>query len=140
MRRDLLVIAVIVLAVAVVVILAYSLFLLPPSAAIRSVSTDRELYHSNEIMKVTVEVTSTRPITNATFLFFGIEDRYGGLKLNSTLSANLTPGTNTISYEHPMPSCSHCSGLDPGDYQFNVTLERDGAILDTANHTIRIEQ
>lgn len=140
MRRDLLVIVVIVLAVAAVAALAYSVFLVPPSATIRSVSTDKDLYHSNEIMYVTVEVTSRGTLNNATISFSGIEDRYGGLKLNGSLPANLTPGLNTLSYDHPMPSCSHCSGLDPGDYRFNVTLERDGLVLDSTNHTIRIEQ
>ena len=140
MRRDLIVIAVVVAAVVIVIAIGASVFFGPASANIISVSTDKDLYHSNEIMKVTVEVSSTRPMDNATILFSGIEDIYGGLKLNDTLSANLTPGTNTLSYEHQMPSCSHCSGLDPGDYQFNVTLEREGVILDMVNHTIRIEQ
>jgi hypothetical protein len=91
-------------------------------------------------MYVTVEVSSSRALDNTIVLFSGIEDRYGDFKLNDTLSANLTPGINTLSYEHTMPSCSHCSGLDPGDYQFNVTLEREGVIFNTVNHTIRIEQ
>jgi hypothetical protein len=140
MRRDLLYTVVIVLAVAAVAGVSYAVFLVPPSAGIRSVSTDKDLYHSNELMQVTVEVRSTGFMNNTTLLFSGIEDRYGGLKLNGSLPANLTPGLNTLSYEHRMPSCSHCSGLDPGDYQFNVTLERDGVILASANHTIRIEQ
>jgi hypothetical protein len=139
MRRDLVVIAVIVLAVVVGIAIAASFFG-PVSADILSVSTDKDLYHSNEVMHVTVEVTSSRSLDNASVLFSGIEDRYGGLKLNGTLSANLTPGINILSYEHTMPSCSHCSGLDPGDYEFNVTIGREGVIFDTVNHTIRIEQ
>ena len=123
-----------------VIAIAASFFFGPVSADILSVSTDKDLYHSNEVMYVTVEVSSSRPLDNAIVLFSGIEDRYGDFKLNDTLSANLTPGINTLSYEHTMPSCSHCSGLDPGDYQFNVTLEREGVIFDTVNHTIRIEQ
>lgn len=140
MRRDLLVIAVIVLAVVIIIAIAASFFFGPVSADILSVSTDKDLYHSNEIMHVTVEVSSSKTLNNATVLFSGIENSYGDLKLNGTLSANLTPGLNTLSYNHTMPSCSHCSGLDPGDYNFNVTLERDGVIFDMVNHTIRIEQ
>lgn len=140
MRRDLAVIAVIIVGVVAVITITASFFLGPVSADILSVSTDKDLYHSNEVMFVTVEVSSSRPLDKAIILFSGIEDRYGDLKLNDTLSANLTPGINTLSYNHTMPSCSHCSGLDPGDYQFNVTLERDGVIFDMVNHTIRIEQ
>jgi hypothetical protein len=140
MRRDLLVIAVIALAIVVVIAIAASFFIGPVTADILSVSTDKDLYHSNEIMYVTVEVSSSRPLENATVLFSGIENSYGDFKLNNTLSANLTPGINKLSYNHTMPACSHCSGLDPGDYHFNVTLEREGVVLDTMNHTIRIEQ
>jgi len=140
MRRDLVVIVVIVVAVLAVIAIAASFFFGPASADILSVSTDKDLYHSNEVMYVTVEVSSSRALDKTIVLFSGIEDRYGDFKLNDTLSANLTPGINTLSYEHTMPSCSHCSGLDPGDYQFNVTLEREGVIFNTVNHTIRIEQ
>jgi hypothetical protein len=141
MRRDLLIIAVVVLVVVAAIAIAYSLFFMPAaSASIVSVSTDKPLYHSNEVMQITVGVRSTGTMSNTTLLFTGIENQYGDTLFNGMTSVNLSPGTNTISYEHQLPVCSHCAGLDPGDYQFNVTLERDGEVLDETNHTIRIEQ
>jgi hypothetical protein len=140
MRKDLLIIAVLVLVVAAVIVIAYPLFFVPASAEILSVSTDKPLYHSNEIMHISVDVGSSGKMDNATLLISGIEDSYGDVRLMHTLSANLIPGTNTLSYDYQLPPCSHCAGLDPGDYQFNVTLERDGVILGHTNHTIRIEQ
>jgi hypothetical protein len=140
MRKDLLIIAVLVLVVVAIIVIAYPLFFVPASADIMSVSTDRPLYHSNEIMHISVDVTSSGTMNNTTLLITGIKDVYGDTRLMHTISANLTPGTNTLSYDYQLPPCSHCAGLDPGDYQFNVTLERDGAILGYTNHTIRIEQ
>jgi hypothetical protein len=140
MRRDLLIIAVIVLVVVAVIAIAYPLFYGIASADILSVSTDKELYHSNEVMHISVDVTSSVKMNNTTLLISGIEDRYGDTRLMHTISTNLSPGTNELSYDYQLPPCSHCAGLDPGDYQFNVTLERDGMVLDYTNHTIRIEQ
>jgi hypothetical protein len=140
MRRDLLVIAAIVLVAVAVIAIAYPLFYGIASADILSVSTDKELYHSNEVMHISVDVTSSGTMNNATLLITGIEDRYGDTRLMHTIAANLSPGTNRLTYDYQLPPCSHCAGLDPGDYEFNITLERDGMILDYTNHTIRIEQ
>lgn len=139
MRRDLLIIA----GALMVVVLVVALVVLSGALAhadILSVTTDNDLYHSNNVMKITVTVTSSGTISNAAVNFTGITDRYGDDKLVHVMPVNLSPGTNTLTYNHQLPSCSHCSGLDPGTYSFNVTLERDGMVLDQANHSIRIEQ
>jgi hypothetical protein len=140
MRKDLLIIAVLVLVVVAVIVIAYPFFFAPASADIVLVETDKPLYHSNEIMHISVDVTSSGSMNNVTLLISGIEDVYGDTRLMHTMSTNLTSGTNTLSYDYQLPPCSHCAGLDPGDYQFNVTLEQDGKILGYTNHTIRIEQ
>ncbi|NTW93024.1 MAG: hypothetical protein HGA40_06250 [Methanoregulaceae archaeon] len=139
MRRDLLIIAG-VLMVAVLVVALVVLSGAIAHADILSVTTDNDLYHSNNVMKITVTVTSSGKINNAVVNITGITDRYGDDKLVHVMPVNLSPGTNTLTYNHQLPSCSHCSGLDPGTYSFNITLERDGMIMDQANHSIRIEQ
>jgi hypothetical protein len=139
MRRDLLIVAgVLMVAVLVVALVVLSGAL--AHADILSVTTDNDLYHSNNVMKITVTVTSSGKINNAVVNITGITDRYGDDKLVHVMPVNLSPGTNTLTYNHQLPSCSHCSGLDPGTYSFNITLERDGMIMDQANHSIRIEQ
>lgn len=139
MRRDLLIVAgVLMVAVLVVALVVLSGAL--AHADILSVTTDNDLYHSNNVMKITVTVTSSGKINNAVVNITGITDRYGDDKLVHVMPVNLSPGTNTLTYNHQLPSCSHCSGLDPGTYSFNVTLERDGMIMDQVNHSIRIEQ
>ena len=139
MRRDLLIVAVALL----VVVIVTALVVLSGAIAhadILSVTTDNDLYHSNNVMKITVTVTSSGTINKAAVNITGITDRYGDDKLVHVMPVNLSPGTNTLTYNHQLPSCSHCSGLDPGTYSFNITLERDGMIMDQTNHSIRIEQ
>ncbi len=139
MRRDFLIIAGVLMAVAVVVALVVLSGAIA-HADILSVTTDSDLYHSNNVMKITVKVTSSGTISNAALNITGITDRYGDQRLSHEIPANLSPGTNTLTYDYQLPPCSHCAGLDPGSYSFNVTLERDGMILDQTNHSIRIEQ
>jgi hypothetical protein len=139
MRRDLLIIA----GALMVVVLVVALVVLSGAIAhadILSVTTDNDLYHSNNVMKITVTVTSSGTISNAAVNITGITDRYGDVRLSHVIPANLSPGTNTLTYDYQLPPCSHCAGLDPGTYSFNVSLERDGIILDQTNHSIRIEQ
>ena len=58
MRRDLLIIALIVVIIAAGAVLAYTYFLGPGSATITSVSTDKDLYHSKEVMNITVSASA----------------------------------------------------------------------------------
>ena len=139
MRRDRLSIAVALLGVITVAALVVGCTGLT-RADILSVNTDKELYHSNNVMNITVAVTSPRTIDNVTLNITGIQDRYGDLRLSHKIQANLSPGTNTLTYDYQLPPCSKCAGIDPGNYSFNVTLEQGGTILDQTNYSIQLEQ
>jgi hypothetical protein len=139
MRRDLLIIAaavLIVVAAAAVVTLSSGI----ARADILSVTTDKDLYHSNDVMKIAVDVTSSGNLDNTLLKIEGIEDRYGNLRLTREIAANLSPGTNQFTEDFRLPSCSHCAGLDAGTYFVNVTIEKDGVIMDMVSRQVRIEQ
>ncbi len=139
MRKDLLIIAAVVLvvvAVAAVGCLSSGI----ARADILSVSTDKDLYHSNEVMKISIDITSSGTLDNTLVRIEGIEDRYGNLRLTREIAANLSPGTNQFSEDFRLPSCSHCAGLDAGTYFVNVTLEKEGVIMDTVSRQVQIEQ
>ncbi|NYT07994.1 MAG: hypothetical protein GKC05_07065 [Methanomicrobiales archaeon] len=139
MRRDLLIIAaaiLVVVAVAAVGCLSSGI----ARADILSVSTDKDLYHSNEVMKISIDITASGTLNNTLLKIEGIEDRYGNLRLTREIAANLSPGTNQFSEDFRLPSCSHCAGLDAGSYFVNVTIEKDGMVMDSASRQVQIEQ
>ena len=139
MRRDLLIVAtaiLVVVAVAAVGCLSSGI----ARADILSVTTDKDVYHSNEVMKISIDVTSSGKLDNTLLKIEGIEDRYGNYRLSREIAANLSPGTNQFSEEFRLPSCSHCAGLDAGTYFVNVTIEKDGMIMDMASRQVQIEQ
>ncbi len=141
MRRGMLIVAIVVAAILVVAVAAILVSSLTPAhAEITAVSTDKDLYHSKEIMKIAVMVRSSGQVDNTTVKIEGIEDKYGKLRLSSEIPANITSDQTMVTYDYELPSCSKCAGLEPGSYQFNVTLEKNGMPISNATHTVQIEQ
>jgi hypothetical protein len=139
MRRDLLIVAIVVVAVAVIGVILLSLSG-PVNAEIASVNTEKDLYHSDEIMNITVEVNATGNLDNATLMIEGIQDKHGRTRLSHEMQVNLTSGENTFTYDYQLPECSSCAGLNPGSYNVNVTLIRNGSVISNATKSVEIQQ
>jgi len=142
MRKDqlILVLAGIVVIALLIAAIAFPLYGGAPNAEISSVSTDHDLYHSNEIMKIFISLQSPGEGQNASVVIQGIEDRNGKMRLEHTLAVPASPGPAVLIYEYNLPSCSHCAGLDEGTYQFDVALVKDGAVLSNKTHSVQIAQ
>jgi hypothetical protein len=140
MRRDILILIVAVVIIASVGLAALPFIFGPAHAEITSVSTDRDLYHSNEVMHIMVGVNVAGNMGNTTLNINGITDRNGNVRLSQEIPAPLSPGPVVLTYDYPLPPCSHCAGLDPGSYQFNVTLVHDGVEVSRMAHSVDIEQ
>lgn len=140
MRRDLLIIAAVIIVAAALALVISPLLFGPASAEITAITTDKELYHSNEIMKITVLVRSQGNMTNTTLVLSGILDHHGDAHLEREIPLNLSPGPNTLVYDHKLPACSSCSGLHPGTYEVEASLVRDGAIISNMTHAFSLEQ
>lgn len=137
MRRDLLIIAVIVVIIATSVVPGC---LGPGTARITSVTTDKDLYHSKERMNITVLASSQGDMSNTTLRIRGIQSRDGDFQLDKEIPVNLSPGLNTLVYGHQLPSCSSCSGLSAGTYQIEAELIHDGMIASNMTHSFKLEQ
>jgi len=140
MRRDVLILIVVVVIIAAAALAAIPLLFGPAHAEITSVSTDRDLYHSNEVMHIVIGVNSAGNIGNTSLNINGIIDRNGNTRLTHEIAAPLSPGPTVLTYDYQLPPCSHCAGLDPGMYEFNVTLVHDGVEISRMAHSVDIEQ
>ena len=145
MRKEVLVVA----AILALVVIAGALYLVRGSStvpgggqvAVTSFQTDKDLYHSKEMMQIQVSISSGSPVANATVHIWGITDRYGDTHLMKDIPVELNPGVTTITTEYQLPACSKCSGIDPGDYPVNLKLVRDGnQLLAVGSHTVHLEQ
>ncbi|MBP1929754.1 hypothetical protein J2741_002350 [Methanolinea mesophila] len=140
MRRDILILIVVVVIIAAAVLVVVPLLFGPASAEITSVSTDRDLYHSNEVMHIMIGVNAAGNLENTTMSISGIVDSHGNNRLSHEMAVPLSPGPAVLTYDYQLPPCSHCAGLDPGPYEFNVTLLHDGIEISRMAHSVDIEQ
>ena len=139
MRRDILIIAAVVVVCAVIGMILLSV-MGPAHAEITAVSTDKDLYHSNEHMNITFMVNSAGNMDNTTARIEGIRDEDGKLRIKHDMPANLTAGPNVLFYSYKLPSCSECSGLGEGTYQVNVTLIRNGVPVSNMTRSVELRQ
>jgi len=98
-------------------------------------TTDKEIYHSGEIIHITTLINSPVELTNTTIRFYGIyAERY---RLDQTKSVDLNKGENNITLDYNAPKCYGCSGISPGTYKINTDVAYNGETL--ANSSIDIE-
>ena len=117
-----------------------SLFKLMPSSSlelkIESLSTDKELYHSNEPMNITLEISSSNKIDNVTVNVFGIKDRMDNYRINRLETVNLTNGINFFTYSYITPPCYGCAGIDAGMHDITAIVSYQEINL---NSTVKID-
>jgi hypothetical protein len=103
-----------------------------------TIATDKDTYHSKDVMKITIGITASGHIKNVLLKVEGITDRYGRMRLSEGRVVDLTAGPNTITVGYTLPVCSVCAGLSPGTYGINASLIKDNVTLSTATHSISI--
>ena len=139
MRRDILIIGAALVVCALIALILLSV-LGPAHAEITAVTTDKDLYHSNENLNITILINSAGNMDNTTARIEGIQDENGKMRISHEMPANLTAGPNILFYQYKLPSCSKCSGLEEGTYQVNVTLIRNGAPISNMTHSFELRQ
>ncbi len=99
--------------------------------------SERNLYHSQEIMWLNLTVESETGGL-AQVWAHGIEARLTE-RLRIRQNQTLKPGINEIMLKYPTPSCTGCAGIKPGNY--TVTAEVTvGARTQSKNITVDIQQ
>lgn len=140
MQRNILLFVLVLVLVAVAGMIIYPLYFGPAGASITSISTDKDLYHSKEVMKIVISLGVQGEMGNATLQLQGMQDKHGGYQLMHEIPVTLSPGPHTIMYDHHLPACSSCSGLAAGTYLIDAYLMQNGIVISNLSHSIRLEQ
>ena len=111
------------------------------SLALVSISTDKDLYHSREIMHINVTIDTSSFRENFTIVLQGLKSQKvnRGYQLTASTTLNLEEGRNVISFSETLPACSSCAGLYPGEYFVNISVFRDTKLLLTGSHVIEFD-
>ena len=93
-------------------------------------TTDKEIYHSNETLKVHIEFNATQE-GKAQITVSGIRNEFGRALINGSRDEILQKGQNVFDLEFSTPSCEACSALSPGVYAINATVTTGGRTFET---------
>jgi len=85
------------------------------------VITDKEIYRSNETLKVHIDFNSTQE-GKAQITVSGIKNAFERALINGSRDEIIKKGQNSFDFEFSTPSCEACSALSPGEYAINATV------------------
>ncbi len=101
----------------------YSNYRIEPDSVhfILSISTEKNVYHSNESLKVHVDFNSTKA-GRAQLQVEGIKNSFGRAMVSGTRDVILKIGDNGFEFNFITPSCEECSAVSPGEHYLNATV------------------
>jgi hypothetical protein len=102
-----------------------------------SLSTDKPLYHSNEVMKIDVGVVSMNQM-NVQLKVYGIYASRN--RLDNVQDVNIIAGENKFSVDYTAPSCNTCSGIKAGNYSITAELVSGNKSLAKVVKNVEIQQ
>jgi hypothetical protein len=85
-----------------------------PLLEIVNVTSDKNLYHSSEVMTLKVSVYAGKDLQDVNVTANGVVNR-----LNATRIVNLTRGVSEVPFVYTLPKCNVCGGISAGYY--NIT-------------------
>ncbi|MBM3308986.1 MAG: hypothetical protein FJY77_01910 [Candidatus Altiarchaeales archaeon] len=88
------------------------------SLALVGVIADKPVYHSAELLNITLAVNSSRSVQGVNVSLTGLNGR-----LNERKTMDLNEGSNQISIAYKLPRCNVCGGIKAGIY--NITCRVD---------------
>ncbi|MBW3015788.1 hypothetical protein KY330_05165 [Candidatus Woesearchaeota archaeon] len=110
----------------------------PLTVSVISFTTDRELYHSNEVIRMASSISSNRELENVTVRFYGIMASRN--RIDESIVRPLVVGENTLEVEYQAPSCYGCAGVRPGTYQITCEVLNSGELAATRTIDIELRQ
>ncbi|MCX6818857.1 MAG: hypothetical protein NT129_02555 [Candidatus Aenigmarchaeota archaeon] len=85
--------------------------------AFSNITTDKPVYHSSEVMNLSMIIYSESEIENVSVKANGINGRFSEEKL-----LDLNKGMNEIIFTYQLPRCNVCGGISAGDYNLSFTI------------------
>jgi len=102
--------------------------------SVESIDIEKELYHSNELMKFTALIYSDAVIKDVSVQASGISE-----KLNIAKTVTLLEGGNAVEFEYSLPSCNKCGGISAGTHEITVSVHK-GDIFAESSVPVEIQQ
>ena len=86
-----------------------------------AIATEKDVYYSNETLRVHIDFYSLID-GKAKLEISGIRNDFGKPLIERVQDIAFVKGTNGFDFEFKTPSCEECSGLSPGEYAVNASV------------------
>jgi hypothetical protein len=95
--------------------------------SLKNISTDKVVYHSSDIMNLSVVIYSDSYLENVTVKADGVNGRFNAEKV-----LNLKKGSNEVSFAYTLPRCNVCGGISAGDYSLSCSVSyKNTTVIDS---------
>ncbi|NJD77539.1 MAG: hypothetical protein FIB08_10665 [Candidatus Methanoperedens sp.] len=88
---------------------------------ILSLSTEKDIYHSNETLKIQLYFNSPDD-GKGEIQISGIKNAFDRPSINEKREVAIEKGSNRFDFEFKTPSCEECSAIEPGIHDINATV------------------
>jgi hypothetical protein len=103
--------------------------------------TNQEIYYSQEKILLTAEISSDQNLNDAIITAKGITNSVNRNYFNQSQKINLQKNSRQqIKFSQILPNCNSCSGLRPGNYNINVSVNKHRQNLGQNNILIKIQK
>lgn len=89
-----------------------------------SASTNKRVYLPKEEVSVNITIESGQAKDRCYVKIKGVKNHYGKSFVNQAQLVHLKPGRNEVVISDTLPACSSCSGIQLGEYDIDVWLEK----------------
>ncbi|MCZ7372599.1 MAG: sulfite exporter TauE/SafE family protein, partial [Candidatus Methanoperedens sp.] len=95
-----------------------------------SISTEKDVYHSNETLKVHLDFNSTKE-GSAMLQVAGIKNLFGKAMVTESRDVIMNKGDNGFDFDFTTPSCEECDAVSPGVHYLNASVSIGGKTYET---------
>ncbi|VVB96309.1 putative Thioredoxin [uncultured archaeon] len=88
---------------------------------ILSISTEKEIYHSNETLQIQLDFNSPDN-GKGEIQVSGIKNAFDRPSINEKRDVVIVKGSNRFDFEFKTPSCEECSAIEPGIHYVNTSV------------------
>ncbi|MEA1924949.1 MAG: hypothetical protein U9M95_03675 [Candidatus Altiarchaeota archaeon] len=101
--------------------------------------TDKRVYSSQELMKITVNIKSGGFLENVSLRVLGISGKSQSMDIRRTL--DLDKGNRSFSFNYLIPLCNtkSCTVVKPGTYYVKAVLLYEDDVISSSGRDVRIE-
>jgi hypothetical protein len=103
-----------------------------------TVSADKAVYHSGNVLNLSVSMNSAQRLPGAQLKVYGIMS--GRYRIDAMEKVDIEAGASSFSLSYTTPRCYVCGGITPGRYNLTADLIYGGKVIASSTTEFEMQQ